>query len=571
MHTRRELLGAAALGLGATACGASAGGSDVTDDSTGKPSAGSASLAEAERWLDVEYSTAEREQMLPRLEEQLAWIRLRRAHPLPDGLAPASRFDPRLPGRDYAVEARMQRGKPAARPLPGDPAEIAFAPLTDLAEWIAARALGSVELTEIYLERLARLGPALECVVERTETRAREQARRADAELARGASRGPLHGIPFGAKDLLDTAGIRTGWGAEPYRDRIPERDAAVIERLERAGAVLVAKLSLGALAYGDLWSGGWTRSPWHPEDGASGSSAGSASATAAGLVAFAIGSETLGSIVSPSMRCGTVGLRPTFGRVARSGAMTLCWSLDKLGPMTRRVEDALLVLDAIHGADPGDPSSLSLPLDFDAARPIAGRRIGWLPREFEHARPPEREALDRLRVLGVELVPLDFPALPQQALLPILHAEAAASFESLTLANRDDELRWQADEAWPNSFRAARFISAIDLIQADRLRRELMQALDERFRDVEAIVAPSFGRMLLATNFTGHPSLTLRAGFVERGPIPAMGDRPAETPRFEAPLGITLWGRLYQEGRLCELGIALESALGVWQRRPAQ
>jgi Asp-tRNA(Asn)/Glu-tRNA(Gln) amidotransferase A subunit family amidase len=440
--------------------------------------------------------------------------------------------------------------------VPRDPADIAFAPLCDLSEWIAARELRSADLTEIYLDRLARLGGPLACVVERTEARAREQARRADAELARGERRGPLHGIPFGAKDLLDTAGIRTSYGAEPYRDRVPERDAVVIERLERAGAVLVAKLSLGALAYGDLWFGGWTRSPWHPDDGASGSSAGSASATAAGLVGFSIGSETLGSIVSPSMR-------------SRSGAMTLCWTLDKLGPITRRVEDALLVLDAIHGADAGDPSSLSLPLDFVAARPIAGRRVGWMPAEFERAKPPERAALEKLRGLGVELVELDFPDLPQRALELILNAEAAAAFESLTLRDRDDELAWQAPEAWPNLFRAARFISAVDFVQADRLRRALMHALDERFRDVEAIIGPSFGRMLLATNFTGHPSLTLRAGFVERGPIPAMGHRPAAEPRFEAPLGITLWGRLYEEGRLCELGIALESALDVWQRRP--
>jgi Asp-tRNA(Asn)/Glu-tRNA(Gln) amidotransferase A subunit family amidase len=532
-------------------------------------SAEAASLEAAQRWLGVEYSPAERELLVARLEEQLAWIRSRRAHELPDALAPATRFDPRLPGREYRLEPRMQRGKPNVRPLPGDPAEIAFAPLTELSEWIASGALSSAALTEIYLERLGRLGPTLECVVERTEQRAREQARRADAELARGERRGPLHGIPFGAKDLLDTAGIRTTYGAEPYRDRIPERNAALIERLERAGAVLVAKLSLGALAYGDLWFGGWTRSPWHPQDGASGSSAGPASATAAGLVGFAIGSETLGSIISPSMRCGTVGLRPTFGRVARSGAMTLCWTLDKLGPITRRVEDALLVLDAIHGADPGDPSSLSLPLDFDATRAIAGRRIGFVPAELKRALAPERAALEQLRALGAELVELELPELPQRALELILAAEAAAAFEPLTLENRDDELRWQAPQAWPNVFRAARFISAVDFVQADRLRRELMHALDERFQRVEAIAGRSFGPLLLATNFTGHPSLTLRAGFIERGPIAAMDESRADAPRFEAPVGITLWGRLYEEGRLCELGMALESALGVWQRRP--
>jgi Asp-tRNA(Asn)/Glu-tRNA(Gln) amidotransferase A subunit family amidase len=415
-----------------------------------------------------------------------------------------------------------------------------------------------------------------------TEARARAQAQRADDELARGRYRGPLHGVPWGAKDLLDTAGVPTTFGAEPYRDRVPAGDAAVVSRLDEAGAVLVAKLSLGALAYGDIWHGGRTNNPWNLAEGSSGSSAGSAAAVVAGLVGFAIGTETLGSIVSPCMRTGATGLRPTFGRVSRVGAMPLCWSLDKIGPLARTVEDCALVLAAIGGHDPRDPSSLDVPLAFDFRAEVAGLRVGFSPPWFAGAGATEldRAVLPALRRLGVETVELSLPDLPYDSLVLILLAESAAAFEELTLSDRDDLLTWQETAAWPNTFRLARFISAVDLVQADRLRRRVMQALDEVFAGVDAVVSPSYeGPLLVATNFTGHPSLTLRVGFQELPTRDELTLSDAQRKRTQAPSAagqthrvphaITLFGRLFDEGTLCRLGRALEAELSVWAERP--
>jgi len=389
-----------------------------------------------------------------------------------------------------------------------------------------------------------------------------EQAAAADAALAAGDDRGVLHGIPYGAKDLLDTDGIRTTWGATPFADRIATRNAAVIDRLDAAGAVLVAKTTLGALAYGDIWFDGRTNNPWNLERGSSGSSAGSAAGTAAGLFGFSIGTETYGSIVSPSMRCGTTGLRPSFGRVARTGAMALCWSLDKIGPICRTVEDCAHVLRAIDGADPGDPSSLDLAFDFDADRPLTGLRVAVDPRWFEGRRadPIDGLALAAMRRIagtpgGPTLVDFEGPSVAGAGdMLPILEVEAAAAFQDLTLSDEDDRLVWQEPQAWPNTFRAAHFHSAVDLVQAQRRRRLIAERMDVVFRDVDAILAPSFaGGLNLMTNFTGHPCLVLRAGFNDRG----------------EPRGVSLFGRLGADDRLAELGIALERELAVWDRRP--
>jgi Asp-tRNA(Asn)/Glu-tRNA(Gln) amidotransferase A subunit family amidase len=382
-----------------------------------------------------------------------------------------------------------------------------------------------------------------------------------------------LHGIPWGAKDLLDTAGVPTTWGAEPFRNRVPETDAIVVRRLDDAGAVLAAKLTTGALAYGDIWFDGRTHNPWNQDEGASGSSAGPAAAVAAGLAGFAVGTETLGSIVSPSMRCGTTGLRPTFGRVARTGCMSLCWSLDKIGPVTRFVEDSALVLGAIHGTDPGDPASWAAPFVFDARAPLPKLRVGYVPTWFEgeDATSIDREALAAMKRLDVDVVIIETPELPYDALLAILFAEAATAFEALTLNNEDDTLTWQGADAWPNMFRLARFIPAVDYLAAQRLRREVMVAFAEVFADVDAIIGPSYAAsMLVATNFTGHPSLTLRAGFRERPPKPYLDGKTAQdaTPRT-VPQGITVWGRLFEEGMLCRLGMALEQQLGVADQRP--
>ncbi len=531
-----------------------------------------ATIAAAERVAGVTYTDAERRLLAATLAAHVERARARRATALPDELAPATVFEPRLPGRVYGPRRARFRGESVRATAIARDEDLAFAPLSVLADLLRRRAITSERLTELALDRLRRFDATLHCVARTTDELAREQARAADRELARGRSRGPLHGIPWGAKDLLDTAGIATTWGAEPTRARVPSRDATVVARLHAAGAVLVAKLTTGALAYGDIWDAGVTRNPWNPIEGSSGSSAGPAAAVAAGLVPFALGTETLGSIVSPSMRCGTTGLRPTFGRVPRTGCMPLCWSLDKIGPITRRVDDGLRVLSVIAGADGLDPPARDVPLDYDARASPRGMRVGYVPAWFEQgANEVDRTALTALRGLGVDLREVTPPDVVLDPLWTILFAEAAATFERLVLENRDDELDWQGADAWPNTFRAARFISAIDLVNADRVRRSVMLAFDRMFADVDAFVGPSFaGPMLVATNFTGHPCIVLRAGFVERPPEPGTdGTPPPSTTPFAAPHGISLWGRLDDEGTLGRLAVALEHALAVADRRP--
>ena len=451
--------------------------------------------------------------------------------------------------------------------------------MAQLSRWIESRKLTSTRLTGIYLSRIERLNAKVNAVITLAKDRALDRAAQADREIAAGRYRGPLHGIPYGVKDLLDTAGIRTTWGAEPFRDRIPAEDSTVVRRLDEAGAVLVAKLALGALALNDIWFGGQTMNPWLLEEGASGSSCGPGAATAAALVAFSIGSETDGSIVSPSMRCGLTGLRPTFGRVPRGGAMTLCWSLDKLGPMTRSVEDTMLVLRAITGPDAGDPSSVPCRLDFDAAAPVAGLRVGTVDAWMKEspATDVDRAALETVRSLGMVPTPVTLPDWPYSSLMPVLFAEAAASFEELTLGGQDDTLRMQVDDAWPNLFRQSRFLSAVDLVQADRLRRRVAQEMARIFATVDLLQVPSLrDEQLTITNFTGHPSLTLRAGFVQVAearsdwaPDPAH-PLPRFSPPRRVPHGVTLIGRLFEEGMVARAGLALERAFKVSEERPA-
>jgi Asp-tRNA(Asn)/Glu-tRNA(Gln) amidotransferase A subunit family amidase len=426
---------------------------------------------------------------------------------------------------------------------------------------------------------LERFDPQLHCIITLTREHALEQARAADAEIANGHYRGPLHGIPWGAKDLLDTAGIPTTYGAEPFRNRVPKENSAVVKRLNAAGAVLVAKLSLGALALNDIWFGGQTMNPWLIEEGSSGSSAGPGAAVAAGLVGFAVGSETGGSIVSPSMRCGVTGLRPTYGRVPRTGAMTLCWSLDKLGPMARRVEDTMLVLKAISGPDAGDVSSVPTTLAFDANADVKGLRVGYFPAwmKEEPATDVDRAALEAVKKLGMVLVEVAIPDWPYDSLNLILFAEGAAAFEELTLSGQLDELKVQVPDAWPNSFRQARFLSAVDFVQADRLRRKVALEMARVFSEVDLLLVPSLrDEMLVITNNTGHPSLTMRAGFVEVSearsdwaPDPAH-PLPKFNPSRRVPHGVTLIGRLYDEQTLTQAGVALEKAFAVAAERPA-
>ena len=535
----------------------------------------------AERIAGVAYSEAERAVMLDNLASQIELSVRRRGVALPNDLAPATRFDPRLPGWTPLPAEPFRPALASPGELPGDDEDIAFAPVTRLAGWVREGALSSERLTGIYLDRIERFGPALECIATVTRDLALSQARAADALLASGTYLGPLHGIPWGCKDVLDTAGIVTGWGAEPWSGRVPDTDAEVVRRLAAAGAVLVAKTTVGALAYGDIWYGGRTRNPWNRDEGSSGSSAGSASATAAGLVGFSLGTETLGSIVAPSLRCGATGLRPTFGRVSRTGAMALCWTLDKIGPICRSVADTALVLAATCGHDARDPCSIAAPpLGYDAAAPVTGLRLGYYPADFadKDAHDLDRAMLETARGLGLTLVELTRPELPYDALMNTLFAEAAASFEQLTLSDQDDLLTWQEPGAWPNTFRKARFLSAIDHIQLDRLRRRVMQDMAASFAGVDAIIGPCLaGPLLLITNYTGHPSLALRCGFRQS---PTRNNLSLAEARLnqgdagggalhEVPHAISLYGRLFDEGTLLRVGAAMEAALGVAQRRP--
>jgi Asp-tRNA(Asn)/Glu-tRNA(Gln) amidotransferase A subunit family amidase len=485
-----------------------------------------------------------------------------------------------IPGVKYgAAQDRFVRSQADGVSIPAKDEDIAFATVTQLSRWIESKQLSSERLTRIYLERLERFNPKLRCAITITRDQAVKQAKQADAEVAQGKYRGPLHGIPFGVKDLLDTAGIPTTYGAEPYRNRIPREDSVVVKRLYAAGAVLVAKLSLGALALNDIWFGGQTMNPWLPEEGSSGSSAGPGAATAAGLVGFSIGSETGGSIVSPSMRCGVTGLRPTYGRVPRTGAMTLCWSLDKLGPMTRGVEDALLVLHAISGPDGGDIASVESHLDFDANTSGRGLRLGYFPAWMKErpATEVDRAALETAKRVGFELVEVSIPDWPYDSLNLILFAEGAAAFEDLTLSGELRELKEQVPDAWPNLFRQARFLSAVDFVQADRMRRKVAEEMARVFSEVDLLLVPSLrDEMLVITNFTGHPSLTLRAGFVEVqmarsdwAPNPTHPLPRFPTPR-RVPHGVTFIGRLFDEGTLGTVAITLERAFGVASERPA-
>ncbi len=517
-----------------------------------------AMIAQAERVAGLEFTDEERDEMARGLNQNLrAWEELRQVA-LDNAVVPAVQFDPVLPGVTFPTERRAPRwSAPGAVRRPASLEDVAFWSVGRLAELVRTRQVTSVELTTMYLDRLRRHGPRLECVISLTETRAMEAARRADAETAAGRYRGPLHGIPWGAKDLLATRGTRTTWGAKPYEDQLIDMDATVVERLDAAGAVLVAKLTLGALAQGDQWYGGRTRNPWNLEQGSSGSSAGSAAATAAGLVAFSIGTETLGSIVSPSTRCGVTGLRPTFGRISRHGAMALVWSMDKIGPICRTAEDCALVFDAIRGPDGRDTTVRDLPFNYDAERRLADLRIGYVRSAFEadrETRAFDDAVLEVLRARGASLIPIempaDFPLNPLRTV--ILNAESAAAFDDLTRSNRDDLLE---RSSWPNSFRTARLIPAVEYINANRVRTRVMHAMHETMQQVDVFVAPTSGNsVLLLTNLTGHPAIALPTGFREDG----------------TPVSIQFVGRLFGEADLVAVARAYQEGTGWHGRRPA-
>ena len=599
MNTRRQFLLRAPLGLlvAATACRneTPTTNSQSTPTTAGAPptfgtGVGSGpvvtpdTFAEAEKLMQVTMTPAERQQAAESWRQSLAPYFERRTGPrkvaIVDTDAPATLWNPMLPGLVLSSPAdKFVRSKADPTPLPSSDDAIAFAPVTQLSRWIESRRLTSERLTNIYLGRIERLDSKIRSIITLTRDHALSRAKAADAEIAAGKYRGPLHGIPYGVKDLLDTKDIPTTYGAEPFRSRVPSVDSAVVRRLNEAGAVLLAKLSLGALALNDIWFGGQTMNPWLLEEGASGSSAGPGAATAAALVSFSIGSETGGSIVSPAMRCGVTGLRPTFGRVARTGAMTLCWSLDKLGPMTRTVEDAMLVLHAISGPDAGDASSVTSRLDFDATAPVAGLKVGYIAQWMKEspATAVDRAAMETIKKLKMELKEVTLPDWPYSSLMPILFAEGAASFEELALNNELGSLKMQVKDAWPNLFREARFLSAVDFVQADRFRRKVALEMARVFREVDLLIVPSLrDEQLTITNFTGHPSLTLRAGFVEVSearsdwaPDPA-NPLPKFNPGRRVPHGITILGRLFDDGLVGQVGVALEREFGVAGERPA-
>jgi Asp-tRNA(Asn)/Glu-tRNA(Gln) amidotransferase A subunit family amidase len=592
--SRRQFLTVASFGMLGAAAALRSPGQNPVDLPPGAPPAfgagpavgpevSAATFAEAEKLVQFEMTAAERAVAAGSWRRTMAAVYERRTGPRKVALdatgAPASRWDPVLPGQKAGPEReRFVRSSIAPGPLPARDEDIAFAPVTELSRWIETRALTSERLTHIYLKRLEEFDPKLHCVITLTRELALRQAQQADQEIAAGKYRGWLHGIPWGGKDLLDTAGIPTTYGAEPFRKRVPTEDAVVVKRLHEAGAVLVAKLSLGALALNDIWFGGQTMNPWLLEEASSGSSAGPGAATAAGLVGFAIGSETGGSIVSPSMRCGITGLRPTYGRVARTGAMTLCWSLDKLGPMTRSVEDAMLVLHAIGGPDAGDVDSVASRLDFDAGASVAGLRVGYFPKWLNEnpATAVDRAALEMVEKVGMVPVEVSIPDWPYDSLNLILFAEGAAAFEELTLSGGLRELKAQVPDAWPNIFRQARFLSAVDFVQADRLRRKVAEEMARLLSHVDLLLVPSLrDEMLTITNFTGHPALVLRAGFVEvataRSDWAPDPNHPLPTfsPSRRVPHGVTLIGRLFEEGTMVNAGLALERAFGVVGERP--
>lgn len=513
-----------------------------------------------ERIMGLEFTDEEDESILRSVNGNLRSYESLREMDIPLDTEPALTFDPRPIGFEMPAGASSLEIREAARvDRPTSDEDLAFMPLSRLSRLVQTRQVSPVELTRLSLERLKEYDPMLFCVISYTEERAEVRARRAEEEIISGIYRGPLHGIPWGAKDLLATRGYRTTWGAKPYEEQIINYDATVVERLDEAGAILVAKLTLGALAMGDWWYGGRTRNPWNPEQGSSGSSAGPASATAGGLVGFSIGSETLGSIMSPSAQCGVVGLRPTFGRVSRYGAMALSWSMDKLGPLCRGVEDAAMVFDAIRGSDGRDPTVVDAPFRWGKPRSLRDMRIGYIPGEFESDRWDRKriqtyaDSLDVLRKLGADLEPIELPELPIRAMRLVLNVEAAAAFDDLVRSGRVNELTRQGRGAWPSSFRTARFVPAVEFIRAQRARRILMNHADLLMSRYDAFVTPNSSGSLTMTNLTGHPALAVPCGFDEDGD----------------PMVIMLTGRLYDEATILDIGWQYEQATDWHNQRP--
>ena len=585
--SRRDFLASsAALAAGTLACQPDTGDGSVDGSAAGsaapQPPADitAATIAEAEKLHAVTYTAEERDQLVQSIGAQVAGVQQLRDVPRELSLQPAITFDPRLPGVAYpAQENRVEMSAAEPGSLPDDEADIAYASVREQAHWIRTGQITSRRLTETYLSRIERLAPELYCYITVTADHALAQADESDRELATGRYRGELHGIPYGIKDCFDTAGIPTTWGAIPFQDRVPDQDARIVTMLRDAGAVLLGKLATASLANGYRWYGGTVRNPWNTEEHAGGSSAGPGSATAAALCSFSIGTDSLGSILNPADQCGIVGLRATFGRVPTMGAMPLTPSLDRIGPLTRRVEDAVAVIAAINGPDPTSACSIDMGFHYDARFDPATVRVGYSQDWFREvgfgpgasvpAADAHRTALDALRELGVELVEVELPPFPYAALIPNLYVEAATIYEALTLDGRDDLL---PPEGWPDAWRRVRLLSAVDYLQAERLRRHLMHEFHRIYDDVDALFAPTYGsfELLMAMNYTGHPGVTLRAG-LDQSPTRSAGMVP-DDPQGEPHTitrNVAFHGRLFEEGKILALARALEERLGVYHHRP--
>jgi len=510
--------------------------------------------------IGLSFTANERDSMITNLQENYQAYKALRALDIPNEVPPALVFNPVPVGMDLPDgPSRVEWSAPGEITVPGNIEDLAYYSVRDLGYLIKTRKISSLELTRMYLDRLKKYDKQLQCVITYNEDLAIAQAKRADTEIATGKYRGPLHGIPYGIKDLFALQGYKTTWGAIPYKEQVFDYDATVVKKLEDAGAVLIAKLTLGALAWGDVWFGGQTKNPWNMEEGSSGSSAGAAAATAAGLVPFAIGTETWGSIVSPSTRCGTTGLRPTFGRVSRSGAMALSWSMDKIGPITRNVEDCAIVFNAIYGPDGKDRSVIDTPFNYSPAVNWDNLQIGYTKSLFAEDYPNYKNdslALTKMRSLGAELVAIELPEFPVEHLSFILDAEAAAAFDDLTRSDRDDLMVRQVQNAWPNVFRASRLIPAVEYIQANRARTRLIQKMAELMEDIDVYLCPTFGGdNLLLTNLTGHPCVVLPNGFEGDG----------------TPQSITFTGRLFDEGTLLAVAKQYQNATDFHRKHPPQ
>jgi len=515
-------------------------------------------ISNAEKIIGLEFTDAERDSMIGFLDEQLGNYNKIREIELNNNVPPAILFNPIPVGYDFPKERRPLRfSNYSYVKIPKDKNELALFSIGELAEIIRTKQITSVELTEFFIQRLKKYDPILHCVITLTEERALNQAKLMDKEIKAGMYRGPLHGIPYGVKDLLATKDYKTTWGSVPFKDQMINEDATVVKKLEEAGGVLVAKLTMGELAWGDVWFGEKTRNPWDTANGSSGSSAGSASAVSAGLVPFAIGTETYGSIVSPSTVCGTTGLRPTYGRVSRTGAMALSWSMDKIGTICRTAEDLAIVFNTINGSDGIDQTLQDASFTYDHDINFKDLKIGYLQNDFDKQydfHDNDSITLAKLIELGAELIPIELPKLPINDLSIILSAEAAAAFDELTRSNKDDLLVRQIKNAWPNSFRASRFITAVEYINANRIRFMLIQEMQMLMEKIDIYIAPSWeGDNLLLTNLTGHPCVVLPNGSSEKG----------------TPTSISFIGRLFDEGKLIAFAKAYQDATGFHKRYP--